>query len=116
MNRQPASLNPIGISDQCFSQLAEIRDRLSAFLRLYPCRVYLFGSWATGQAHPSSDVDIAILPKTPLPPGLLSQLRFELEESSLLLTVDLIDLSQTSQAFRQRILTEGTLWIDSTND
>lgn len=116
MDQQPTALKPLGVSHHCFSQLAEIRERLSSFLGLYPCRVYLFGSWATGRATPSSDVDIAILPEKPLPTGLLSDIRFELEESPLLLTVDLIDLSQTTQTFRQRVLTEGKLWIDSTNE
>jgi len=112
----PTSLKSTKSSDRCISQLAEIRERLSFFLRPYSCQVYLFGSWATRTAHPSSDVDIAILPETPFPIGLLSQIRFELEESSLLLTVDLIDLSQATHTFRQRVLTEGELWIDSTND
>jgi len=93
-----------------------------------------FGSWAAGNAQPSSDVDIGILSAVPIPPGLLSQLRFDLEESSLLLRVDVIDLSQTKDSFQQRVLsggcygstprtnnrsnssvihTEGTCWQDS---
>lgn len=103
-------------SDRYISQLSDLRKRLSFFFRPYSCQVYLFGSWATGNAYPSSDVDIAILPEAPLPAGLLSQIRFELEESSLLLTVDLVDLSQATNSFRNRVLTEGVLWIDSTND
>lgn len=82
----------------------------------YRCRVYLFGSWATDTAQPSSDVDIAILPSAPLPLGFLSQIKFDLEESNLLLTVDLVDLSQTPLAFQQRVVSEGMIWIDSTND
>lgn len=115
MDLHSVERQPLKVSQDCSSQLDELRHHLSTLLRPYRCQVYLFGSWATGNAHPSSDVDIAIVPDVPLPPGLLSQIRFELEESSLLLTVDLIDLSQTTHTFRQRVLTEGELWIDSTN-
>ena len=116
MDRQSTELQPFKVSYHGISQLNELRQHLSTSLRPYSCQVYLFGSWATRTAHPSSDVDIAILPETPFPIGLLSQIRFELEESSLLLTVDLIDLSQATHTFRQRVLTKGELWIDSTND
>ncbi len=116
MDRQPTELQPFKVSYHGISQLDELRQQLSTSLRPYSCQVYLFGSWATGTAHPSSDVDIAILPEAPFPIGLLSQIRFELEESSLLLTVDVIDLSQVTPTFRQRVLKEGELWIDSTND
>ena len=116
MDRQPAALKTVDGSEFCASQLTNLQERLSSFLRPYPCRVYLFGSWATRQARQSSDVDIAILPETSLPTGLLSQLRFELEESSLLLSVDVIDLSQTPPTFQQRVISEGKLWIDSTNE
>ncbi len=49
-------------------------------------RVFLFGSWARGDARRYSDIDVAILPAEPLPAGflldlqeaLLVQLRFAL--------------------------------------
>jgi len=116
MDRKSTALKPLKVSDHCFSQLAEIRERVSTSLRPYRCQVYLFGSWATENAHPSSDVDIAILLEASLPTGFLNQLRFELEESSLLLSVDLIDLTQTPSTFQQCIMSEGELWIDSMND
>ena len=57
-------------------------------------------------------MDIGILPETPLPKGLLSQLRWELDESSLLVQVDVIDLSDTDEHFRQRVIQEGKEWTD----
>jgi uncharacterized protein len=73
-------------------------------------RVYLFGSQATGKTHRISDIDVAILPLTSLPIGLLSEIRQALEESNILSRVDLVDLSEVDPIFRKRVLEEGILW------
>lgn len=94
-------------------ELDRVRQFVLTALRDHPCQIYLFGSWAAGTAYPSSDVDIGVLPGAPLPAGFLSQLRFDLDESSILLKVALIDLSETDASFRERVLKEGILWTDS---
>ena len=75
-------------------------------------RVYLFGSWARGEATRLSDIDVAIDPHATLPRGTLAQLRERLEESHVPYRVDVVDLTRTSPEFRQRILTERVLWSD----
>ena len=74
--------------------------------------VYLFGSWARGEATRLSDIDVAIDPPTPLPRGTLARLREQLEESSVPYHVDVVDLSRTDPEFRRRVLAEGVLWND----
>lgn len=74
--------------------------------------VYLFGSWARGEATPISDIDLAIEAPTPLPPGTLARLRERLEESSVPYRVEVVDLKDADPAFRQRVLEEGLLWSD----
>lgn len=74
--------------------------------------VYLFGSWARGDATPISDIDLAIDAPTPLPPGTLARLRERLEESSVPYRVEVVDLKDADPAFRQRVLEEGLLWSD----
>lgn len=76
--------------------------------------VYLFGSWARGEATPLSDIDVAIEPHVPLPSGTLARLRERLEESHVPYRVDVVDLSRTSPDFRRRVLTEGVLWSPRT--
>ena len=46
-----------------------------AGLGAHPARVYLFGSRATGQARPTSDIDVAVWPLTELPEGTLAAIR-----------------------------------------
>ena len=74
--------------------------------------VYLFGSWARGEATRLSDIDVAIDPSTPLPRGMLARLREHLEESHVPYHVDIVDLTRTDSEFRSRVLAEGILWSD----
>jgi hypothetical protein len=75
-----------------------------------PVRVFLFGSRARGDAHPTSDIDIAVLPREPLPAGALAALRESLDEATIPQTVDLVDLSEVDTEFRERVLAEGVEW------
>lgn len=62
------------------SELDEVRSIVLRGLRGTPARVYLFGSRARGEAARMSDINVAVLPLQPLPPGLLSLIREELAE------------------------------------
>ncbi len=72
--------------------------------------MYLFGSWARGEATRVSDIDLAIESETPLPPGTVARLRELLEESHVPYRVEVVDLQTADPAFRRRIVTEGLLW------
>lgn len=69
--------------------------------------MYLFGSHATGKARRHSGIDIAILPLRRLAPNLIAEIREELEESDVVRNVDIVDLSETDEAFRRRVQEEG---------
>jgi hypothetical protein len=53
---------------------------------------------------------VAVFPLAPLPDGTLSEIREALEESQIARWVDLVDLSETTAEFRERVLQEGILW------
>ena len=73
-------------------------------------RLYLFGSRARGSAVRGSDIDIAILPDSPLEPGTLARIRDALEESTIPYEVDVIDLSCVDEPFRRKVLAEAISW------
>jgi predicted nucleotidyltransferase len=75
-------------------------------------RLWLFGSRARGNARRWSDIDIAVEPLRPLRAGLLSEVREALEESSLLLDVDLVDLSAADPPLKDAVKREGIAWND----
>lgn len=92
--------------------LNEVRRIVLDGLRGVPAEVYLFGSRARGGATSASDIDVGVLPKNGLTPGLLSLIRERLEQSTVPYVVDLVDLSKADAEFRERVRKEGTPWID----
>jgi phosphomethylpyrimidine synthase len=55
-------------------------------------------------------IDVGIRPLRPLPTGLLAETRAALEESNLLLNVDLVNLDDAGPALRAAIEREGKPW------
>ena len=92
--------------------LEEAKKIILGRLKGYNVAVFLFGSRATGNASPISDIDVAIYPKKSLPSGLLSTIREELEESVIPYSVDLVDLTQLSQSWLEKIQKDGVVWKD----
>jgi len=90
--------------------IEEVRRIVLRLLEGRPARVYLFGSWARGEACRTSDIDVGILPSAPLPAGLLPEIEEALENSLSLYPVDLVDLTTASDHFRGRVLAEGLSW------
>lgn len=78
--------------------------------------IYLFGSFASGEQHSKSDLDIAILPVKTLD----NLNRWQLAQSlacELDIDVDLIDLTSASTVLCQQVITQGQLlWGESNDD
>ena len=81
-------------------------------LKGYNVDVYLIGSYARGDHHSTSDIDVAIMPLEPLRQGLLSEMREELEESNIPQLVEIIDLSKAPPEFTRTVVREGISWSD----
>ena len=92
--------------------LEEVKSIILGGLKGFNVAVFLFGSRATGTAIPISDIDVAVYPKESLPSGLLSTIREELEESGIPFSVDLVDLTQLSQSWVEKIQKDGVVWKD----
>jgi len=91
-------------------ELDQVRRIVLTGLRGCRARAYLFGSRARGNATRWSDVDVAVEPLEPLPEGLLSDIREALEESRVVYSVDLVDLSNADAALRCEVRREGIAW------
>ena len=66
-------------------------------------RVRLFGSWASGNPRPHSDIDIAIDGPNPVDPAHMADIRDAVERLPTLFTIDLVDLATVSDAFRRSV-------------
>lgn len=92
--------------------LARVKSIVLEALAPYRATVCLFGSRARGDAGVSSDIDVAVDPRGPLPAGVLARLREALEESTIPQQIDVIDMRDVDAEFRERIRQEGVVWTD----
>ena len=66
-------------------------------------KVQLFGSWASGNPRPHSDIDIAIDGPRPVDPAHMADIRDACDRLPTLFTIDLVDLAAVSPSFRQSV-------------
>lgn len=85
---------------------------MQAILRAHvpTCTVWAFGSRTRETAKFTSDLDLAVDCKAPLPPHALCALQDAFEESSLPMKVDLLDLGTATESFR-RIVNEHKVLV-----
>jgi uncharacterized protein len=97
-----------GLTDQ---QLSLLSDLVISPLKAHGATVWIFGSRARGDHKPFSDIDIMFKPQTgkELPSGFLSRLREDLEESRLPFKVDLVDLNEMAESYKDGALGDRLL-------
>ena len=92
--------------------LDEVKRLVSHALAGTDASLYLFGSCATDSAQRTSDIDVAIDAKEPLPAALLASIQESLEESTIPFFVDVVDLGAVDPKFRRRVLEQAVEWTD----
>ena len=89
----------------------EAKEFTLKFWQNQPVRIYLFGSWARGEAKRSSDVDIAIESKDDMS-FLIGEFREALENSCIIYNVDVVDMNFAAESLCKKIREEGIVWKD----
>ena len=89
----------------------EAKEFTLKFWQNQPVRIYLFGSWARGEAKRSSDVDIAIESREDMS-FLIGEFREALENSCIVYNVDVVDMNFASESLCKKIREEGIVWKD----
>ena len=77
-----------------------IRDAVGKHLDLHLYQVFIFGSEATAEATPGSDIDIGFLGPERLTGQVLDKIRTELESLRTLRLFDLVDFSGVDDSFK----------------
>ena len=89
----------------------EVKDFTRKFWQNQPVRIYLFGSWARGEAKRSSDVDIAIESREDMS-FLIGEFREALENSCIVYNVEVVDMNFAAESLCKKISEEGIVWKD----
>ena len=99
------------IGDMKERDIQPILTRIVQVIRRYlPAeshRILLFGSWATLEAAPTSDIDIAIEGATAVDPTVMSEIHEEIDKLPTLRKIQIIDIQQVHGRFRDRVLSQG---------
>lgn len=90
----------------------EISRQLAALLRQCEGRLILFGSRARGNPRATSDIDLAVRGRRPIPAHLLATARQALEDSRVPFNVDLLDYATLAPDMQRVIDAEGVPWTD----
>lgn len=63
------------------------------------CKIYLFGSWAKGNALKTSDIDLGILNNEKTPWKTMTKIKDEIEDINTLRSIDVVDLNSVDEDF-----------------
>ena len=74
------------------------------------CKVYLFGSRARGDHGSGADIDLALDVGRPIERKELFSISDQIEETTIPLFVDLVDLHCAPEKLKLEIENEGILW------
>ena len=88
--------------------VSKIKEILQKHLNLNE-KVFVFGSSVENEKF--GDVDLAIVSEQAVDDKILRHVREDLEESTLPYKFDLVDINQTNDPFRTRVLNGPKLWI-----
>lgn len=86
-------------------ELREIIDK-----HIPGCLVYLFGSRARQTHREGADIDIALDAGVKIDFSIISKIKDEIEETTIPVFVDIIDLNAVSDTFKNEIKQEMILW------
>ncbi len=91
-------------------EVKEVIEEVKQILKRYlpkGYRIYLFGSWAKGNAEERSDIDIAILGERELDWMAFSKIKEKIEDIPTLRKIDVVDLKAVGRQFREEVLKHG---------
>ena len=72
-------------------------------------KIYLYGSWAKGDAEETSDLDIGILGERKVEETVFYQIKREVDIIPTLRKIDVVDLQETGEKFKAHILSYAAL-------
>jgi predicted nucleotidyltransferase len=87
--------------------LTRIVQVIRRYLPAESHRILLFGSWATLEAAPTSDIDIAIEGVTAVDSTVMWEIHEEIDKLPTLRKIQIIDIQQVHDRFRDRVLSQG---------
>ena len=89
-----------------------IREIIKIIRRHLPSedfKIFLFGSQARGDSHPTSDIDIGILGKQKAPWDIMLRITGEAEAIPTLRKIDIVDFNLVEENFKKSALEDAKI-------
>jgi len=94
-------------------EIRPILDRVTEIVRRHlpekSVRILLFGSWATLESAPTSDIDVGILGEGPVDDITVARIREEIDRLPTLRKVDVVDLWTVDDRFRKTVMEQAEM-------
>lgn len=106
------NMNTLETDSQRFERY---KDKLISIIlaQLPSCKIYLFGSRARDTHKEGADIDLALDAGSIIDLSKILKIYSDINQTTIPVSVDLIDFNNTSPEMRTEIMNEGILWIDS---
>ena len=85
----------------------EIVKKTAGIVREYVpnnCKIYIFGSWAKGDALETSDIDIGILGEKKVAWSSMAKILEKVEDIRTLRSIDVVDLNSVDKSFKNNVM------------
>lgn len=89
----------------------ELLEIIGRHVDLTEYAVFFFGSRLEARGDERSDIDLGIEGPRPVPDGVLSRIREEIEHLNFLYKIDVVDFRDAAEDFR-RVALEKVEWIN----
>lgn len=76
------------------------------------CKVYLFGSQATGKSHAGSDIDLGLDNGFKIPRKIILNILIDIDQTVIPMKIDLVDMHSAQESIKLAIIKEGILWTN----
>ena len=87
------------------------KELLRIIHRMLPgCKVILFGSRARNEHDEGADIDIALDNEQPIEIKIIGLIYEKIENSTIPVNVDLVDIHAAGERIKEEIKNEGILW------
>lgn len=92
--------------------LRTLKETVTTSLKNEKVKIILFGSRARGNNHLSSDVDIGIILAGEFDEKPITLLREKIENLNIPYKIEIVNLSEVSEEFRNEIMKDFIVWKD----
>jgi len=92
------------------THIQKLREDVLHFLEGESIKVFFFGSRARGDSSYRSDVDIGVMPGKGFDRKKLILLREFIEDLNIPYKIDVVDMSEVSDEFRNEVMKDAVVW------